>query len=378
MKKITILALHLGYGGIEKCITSLANALSKNYNIEIISVYKLYETPPFNLEKNIQVKYLLKDLKPNKEEFKIAFKHFRLLKCLKLGLNSLKILYLRKTLMVNAIKGIDADIVISTRDIFDKWLGKYGNTKILKIGWEHNHYHGNMKYANKIVKCTKKLDYLVLVSKDLKEFYEKKCQCTCTFIPNMIDHLPNNISNLDNNNIISIGRLAPEKGTDDLIKVFKNFCCLKKDWHLNIIGDGPLKDKVSNLIKTYNLDNVVMHGFRNKDYINDLLLNSSIYVMCSHTESFGIVLIEAMSFGIPCIAFDSAEGACDIIENKVNGFLINDRNYVEMAKKINLLANNYNMRKEMGINARKTALKYTKDKISKQWIELFDSGDKNG
>ena len=59
MKKITFLTLHLGYGGVESAVTALANSLSSDYNVEIISVYKRYEEPIFKLNKNVIVKYLI-------------------------------------------------------------------------------------------------------------------------------------------------------------------------------------------------------------------------------------------------------------------------------------------------------------------------------
>ena len=84
MKKVAILALHLGYGGIEKSITALANLLCDKYKVEIICSYKLYDEPVFSLDERVKVKYLIKDLKPNRKEFKTALKKricFERIKC---------------------------------------------------------------------------------------------------------------------------------------------------------------------------------------------------------------------------------------------------------------------------------------------------------
>ena len=105
--------------------------------------------------------------------------------------------------------------MISTRDIFNEWLGEYGSSDVLKIGWEHNHYHDDYNYANNVVRSSRKLDYLVLVSKSLKDFYKSKLSktnCKCVFIPNMIDQLPSKCSNLTEKRLISVGRLSEEKG----------------------------------------------------------------------------------------------------------------------------------------------------------------------
>ena len=67
MKKVTILALHLGYGGVENAVATLANTLSSKYEVEILSVYRLYNEPAYFLNENVKVTYI-SNIKPNKKE----------------------------------------------------------------------------------------------------------------------------------------------------------------------------------------------------------------------------------------------------------------------------------------------------------------------
>ena len=173
MKKVSILALHLGYGGIETALTILANNLASTYEVEIASIYQLEKELAISLDPRVKVVYLNPGLSPNREAFARAVHRKNPISILKEGLRAFRILRLRKNSMIQYIKKCDADIVIATRDILDLWLGKYGNAQMLKIGWEHNHHHGDMKYANKIVKANRKLDRLVLVSRDLTQFYRE-------------------------------------------------------------------------------------------------------------------------------------------------------------------------------------------------------------
>jgi N-acetylglucosaminyldiphosphoundecaprenol N-acetyl-beta-D-mannosaminyltransferase len=287
----------------------------------------------------------------------------------------MKLLIDKKRLMINYIKKCDSDIIISTRDIHNKWLGKYGNNKALKIGWEHNHHHGNFKYAKKIVDSVKDLDYLVLVSDALKEYYKqelKSSKCKCIYIPNSLDEIPSTKSTLNQKRIISVGRLAKEKGYSDLINVFASVHKKHPDWTLDIVGDGVLYESLSNEIKQLKLDKyITLHGFQRKDYINKLLKKSSIYVMTSHTESFGLSLVEAMSFGIPCVAFDSAEGANEIISNNKDGYLIPNRDKELMTDKINELIEDKKLRDKIGKNASKKSLLYDKKAVKKKWINIL-------
>lgn len=376
MKKISILSLHLGYGGIEKSIIALANLLCKKYEVEIVCTYKLYDKPVFDLNKKVKVCYLMEGYRPNRVEFKKALKKKKIFTALKEGLKSLKILHLRRKTMINYIKNSDADVIISTRDIFNAWLGDYAKSEVLKIGWEHNHYHDNYRYARNVIRSVYYLDYFVLVSASLKDFYESHLttsNCQCVYIPNIIDKIPKKVSSLETKRIVSVGRLSPEKGYMDLLKVFSVIANKYPTWHLDIIGDGVEKERLEKFINNHELnERVTLHGFQNKDYIDKILHDSSIYVMTSYTESFGIVLLEAMSHGLPCIAFDSAEGARELINSGMNGYLIKNRSYAAMIKKIEDLMKNKNVRKKIGLAGRYSIKIYTSEIVGEQWYNLIE------
>ena len=126
-------------------------------------------------------------------------------------------------------------------------------------------------------------------------------------------------------------------------------------------------------IKKHNLeDKVTLHGFQNSEYINNIMHKSSIYVMTSYTESFGIVLLEAMSNGLPCLAFDSAEGAKEIITSGRDGYLIRHRNHKMMVNKINDLIKDSDKRKELGSAGRRKIKNYSKDKVLEQWLKIIN------
>ena len=381
MKKISILSLHLGYGGIEKSIVALVNLLCEKYKVEIACSYKLYEKSVFPIDKRVKVKYLTNDIRPNRESFKEAVKNKKIVDTIKEANYAAKVLRLRKRTMVNYIKKCDADIIISTRDIFDEWLGDNARDGVIKIGWEHNHYHDNLKYADTVTRSCKKLDYLVLVSKALRDYYSarlSKYGCTCVYIPNIIDKMPKYIAPLEAKRLISVGRLSKEKGQLDLLKIYKSLHEKYPSWTLDIIGDGVDREKLEDYIKENNLTkSVKLHGYQDKDYIDKMLHDSSIYLMTSYTESFGIVLIEAMSHGVPCIAFSSAEGARELINSGENGYLIKNRNFEMFEKKIIDLIEDKEGRKNIGKVARNGVKKYTGEVVKNDWFNLLENGDLN-
>ena len=374
MKKITFLALHLGYGGIEKCISNVANLLCNDYDIEILTTYKLYEEEKYKLDDKVKVTYLT-DVKPNRKELIYDFKHFKILSFIKECFIAIKVLFLKKRTMINALKNNKSDIYISTRIYFNNILSKYGNG--IKIAWEHNHHHNDEKYIKQFTNSCKNLDKAILVSKDLCNYYgylfkNNNIKCECIYIPNFINNTTDRLTDLNNNNLISVGRLSKEKGFIDLIDVFKLIDMEDGNYSLNIVGDGLEYDRINNKIIDYNLTRKIkLLGYKDQEEINDLYVNSCLYLMTSYTESFGLVLIEAMSYGLPCIAYSSAEGAKDIIVNGYNGYLIENRNEHEMAKIVLDLLKNKDRLAELSRNAKITSEKFSAENTKKYWLEIL-------
>ncbi len=366
--KVTILALHLGYGGVEKTICSQANMLCDVIDVEIVSLYKMVKSIPYDLDSRVEVKYLT-DLKPNREEFKKALKKFNIIKVLKEGFKAVKILYLKKHLIKKYIKKCDSKIIISTRVEFNELLNKYHKKDTITICEEHAYHNNNSKYIKRIKKSLKHIDYFMPSSKYLYDDYKEildGLKVKVKYIPLTIDNIPDKENKLDNKNIISVGRLSKEKGFASLIKVMKYVTEKDKSIKLTICGDGVEKKNLEYLIDKYHLkDNVKLTGYLQHKDIEKHYEKSSLYVMTSYEESFGLVLIEAMSYGIPCFAFDSALGACEII-NEENGKLISNRNQKEMADAIIDYFEN-----KPKYNTKDTVNKYYIKNVEKEWKEFI-------
>ena len=389
MKKLTILALHLGYGGVENAVSSLANNLCDAYDIEIVSVYKLYDKPAYKLNDKIKVTYLINsDIAIRVDEYKKLLKKGRLFKLFKVLFrdykfhifrligdmySSVKTLKDKKNLMIDYIKNMKTDIVLSTRSEHNILVSKYAKD-CKKIAWEHN--HGDIKYINDVINSCYNIDSLVLVSKELYNLYKennKNDKLKLFYIPNIVDSVPTSKSKLNNKKIVSVGRLVEVKGFGDMIDVMKLVHEKDKDITLEIIGDGDLYDHLDQKIKDNNLNDVVtLSGFKDKEYINNSLVNSSLFLLTSHSESFGIVVIEAMAAGVPTVAFSSAEGLRELIDSE-NGALIDNRNINEMADKIIELFSNRKILKDMGKASYSKSLNYTGDKVYKSWLDVMNN-----
>ena len=368
--KVSMYALHLNYGGVEKNICTKANILSEIYDVEIISLYKLKDKPDFKLNDNIKIKYLTTNIKPNRKEFKESLHSKNIINIIKQGIYSIKVLYLKHTLITKSMINCNSEIIISTRIDFTEKLIRNNEYNNIKIAEEHIYHNNNTKYLNKLHYILKGVDYLMPSSNYLTNYYkelftEYRYKIKTNNMPIESD---NKISNLKNKNIITVGRLEKVKGYDDLIKLFSKLD--NKEWTLSIVGTGSEYDNLNNLRKELNMeDNIKLLGFKNTEELNKLYKESSIYIMTSIEESFGLVLLEAASHGLPLIAYNSALGAKEIIKD--NGILIKNRNEKEMIKELKNLINDEKVRKEYQQKSLSISKQYDYNLIKEENINFF-------
>lgn len=376
-KKITFLLLHLGYGGVETATINTANALSKKYEVELISFYNLEENQSKFINENVTVKYLYNGA-PNKSEFMDAMKQKSIVRVIKEGFKAIDILIKKRTLIKKEILNSDSFAIVSTRSGFSKYLSKYGREDVIKIAQEHHHHNDNKKYINTLKYEYNNIDYLFALTEGLKEDYTKFLKnnkhTKILVVPNMLITNNNIWSDLKQKNIISICRLHKDKKIDELINIFSKL--KDKETKLYIIGDGEEKENLEKQIEELRLQKrVIMLGYLDKEGQLQYLKDSSVYAMTSISEALPMVLLEAMNFGIPCIAYKTQSGVSDII-NENNGFIIENRDELEYLEKLELLLSNYELRHKMSVECISKANEYSEDKVIKYWIDVLENKSK--
>lgn len=371
--KITFLLLHLGYGGIESSTINTANGLCDKYDIEIMSFYKLDKTQADKLNNKIKINYLYNG-GPNKDDFITAIHSYNLFKVIKEGIKATGILIKKKYMVIKYIINCDSRYVISTRYDFSVLLSKYGNSGAIKIAQEHHYHNNDKKYINILKNKYYGIDYLFALTKKLENDYNKflinNDHTKVILVPNMLYAIPNKESKLDKKNIITVSRLDYGKRNDAIISAFAKI--EDKDYKLYIIGDGKEYDNLSNMIKELGLeDRVILTGYKNKEEIEKYMLESCLFLMASETEGLPMVLLEAMSYGLPCIAYEVASGVNDIIDNNINGYVIKNRNEDEYVEKIEEIINDFKTRKRFGKAAKDKSMEFCKEKIVNIWKKVL-------
>lgn len=365
-------------GGMERILTEKVNYLAnqKKFNIHVITTEQNTTDYGFDVSDKVIV-----------EHFKINFYKLYNEQLIKKYFKTQKKLAIYKNRLHTYINDNNIDICVSLGGKEIEFLGnvKWNCRRIIEIhfsknirkqfllarktGWLWN-LIGN--YRNKQLELQiKGFDKLVVLTKgDLLEW--QQITNNVKQIYNFSPFKSNLKSPLDKKRIISVGRLEPQKGFDLLIEAFSN---INRDdlngYSFHIYGDGEDKKALLELIIDKQLNNFIFLEGVSKN-IQEEMYNSSIYIMTSRYEGFPMVLLEALSVGLPIISYDCPTGPAEIIENNDVGFLVEFNNAKQLVEKTVELVNNEKVRLEKGQFAYNKNKKFDKVAIMKEWIDLFN------
>lgn len=193
-------------------------------------------------------------------------------------------------------------------------------------------------------------------------------------IPNAAIHVSKNYSEVKNKRVIAVGRLDYQKGFDRLIQAWKlvQYTGQFTDWKLDIFGQGEWREMLQQMIDEQGLQNTAKINPPTNAILNEYV-HSSLLVMSSNYEGFGMVLVEAMSCGVPVISFDCKCGPKDIIQTGINGLLVPNGDIQALADAMMKVMEDEAYRKMLSLNARKVVDTYSEQAVMSQWIRLFTS-----
>ena len=236
------------------------------------------------------------------------------------------------------------------------------------------HLSLNRYFLKKLVDVAlKQADKIVMLTESHANFLGFK---NALIIPNPTWYIPKKKAVLQSNRAIAVGRLVKSKGFNRMIHAWKKIHSAYPHWSLDIYGEGNQKKHIKKLIDKYDLeDSIQLKGSANN--MEQIFPQYAFLIHTSFYESFSLVIQQAMSFGLPAIAFDCPIGPRELIRHEQDGFLIEEYDNENFIKKTKLLIADTALRKSYGGKAFKAIKRYDLSEIMDTWNALFLSTQKD-
>lgn len=354
-KHIGFLIMNFNNGGGTERVTSIIanNLYEQGYKITIFSC-QYGENNIFPLDDGIDIVSLNGEKEPNP-----FFRKINVYKNLKKEV---------KNRNINVMIAVDVALFLYLYPLQLKSLCK-------GIAWEHfNYYISNNRLASFSRKLAAKYaDCIIVLGKNDLNNYKNNYKKI-----NRIEYIYNPLAlsfdkqtSLSNKRVIAVGRLHKQKGFDLLLNAWKIVEENDSEWSLDIFGIGSLENDLKKQISDNKLTRVSLKGY-SKD-INDEFVKSSIFVLSSRFEGFVLVLMEALAKGLPCVSFNCKEGPAEIIQDGVNGYLVEPENFQMLAEKILALIKNEEIRRKFKENSKIGLERFEIDDIIKKWIKILEN-----
>lgn len=367
------------YAGIERILTSKMNYIARNTTNEVyLTTYEQQDHHfPFPFDSSI-THMPFEVIIPQRSEMTLP--------------QWMKAYYVARHRFLqqfkSLIKDITPDIVVSTvysyqvLDIIINTCHKkgiktimeshtQGETITLSHKFKYNYYLYCLSslWDYQIKRSLRNCNCVVTLTRQDIPFWEKYTKRIET-IPNMLTITPKKVIDYEVKRVISAGRYMSEKGFDMLLEAWHILPVDFSDWQLYIFGNGE-RITYQNIVDRYHMEDTV-HLMPETDDIAEEFSKSSLYVMSSRYEGFGLVLAEAMSCGLPCISFDCPYGPREIIKDGEDGLLAKYKDVEDLAHKMSILMSDSKLRYNLGKQASKNIKRYEPQTIMNQWITIFE------
>lgn len=172
--------------------------------------------------------------------------------------------------------------------------------------------------------------------------------------------------------VLAVGRLEQVKGFDLLLEAWAKIVpSVRMGWRLRIVGDGAMRSQLDELALQLGISDDLELPGRTSEIASEYR-KAGIFVLSSRHEGFVLVMMEAMTFGLPVVSFDCPTGPREVIEHGSNGVLVEHMNVVELAFELETLMSSPQRQRQLGNKSRLTVQNYSPDKVMNEWNRLFN------
>jgi glycosyltransferase involved in cell wall biosynthesis len=374
---VSILLTHAyGTGGTIRTVLTLAEHLARRHDVEIISLLRRYERPQLPLPPGVTVSSL-DDRRPGSPR-PLARRLLERAPSLLIHPDDFAFAACSlwtDVLLARRLRSLAPGVLVTTRPALNLLAARVAPSGVALVGQEHMNFHSHYrKLAREMRWGYRGLDALAVLTEGDQADYGRllaEAKTRVVRIPNALTELEGDRSDVANPIVIAAGRLVRQKGFDLLIEAFEHVARERPAWTLRIFGSGRQRERLRSMIVDRDLSDHV-HLMGRTSRLGQEFSRASIFALSSRFEGFGMVIVEAMSKGLPVVSFDCPRGPADIIDDGETGLLVPNGDTDALAAALVELIDDEPRRRRMGEAALATAARYDGELIGRMWDELVD------
>jgi glycosyltransferase involved in cell wall biosynthesis len=376
-----------GFGGTIRTTLNLLEWLAERHDVELISMIRRRERPHFRFPEGIEVSVI--------DDRRRAMQPTGWRRSLRRRIRKLPSVLVHPeewafssssprgdVRLIRKLRSLEPGVLITTRPALNVIAAQFAPDRVLVVGQEHLNFRAHRPgLARQIERRYGGLDALVVLTHADRQDYGQVLEGSQTRIERITNSVPSEPGEPRAERqkvVLAAGRLTWQKGFDLLIDAYVPIAHEHPDWQLRIYGDGNRQQRLRRRILRYGVyNNVFLMGKTQR--LGEFMSRAAVFALSSRYEGFGMVIVEAMSKGLPVVSFDCPRGPAEIIDPGRDGILVPSQDVAGMTQALRDVIQDSERRSRYGAAAIEKAQQFQIDQIGAQWETLLaELTDTNG
>lgn len=363
-----------GGGGVARTVVNLANHLAESRRVEVISLFRGRTEPRFAVDPRVCVTVLQGGDEPlSGRRETLAGRRTSL----RPAPGEPRMSRLTDRLLRTKLRSLPPGVLLTTRPSLHLAAARLAPRHLVTVGQDHSNF--TTRFDNPLQRevlrwAVPRLDAFAVLTADDAADYRGAFPDARTLIRFVPNALPWPVSGdpapLESKIVVSAGRLDQGKGHTRMVRAFEPVARRHPDWQLHIYGAGPEHGALRSLVTELGLEEQVRLMGYTAD-VRKALSEAAVFALTSHREGFSMVLLEAMSVGVPPVAMDCPRGPRQLVRDGSNGRLVPDGDGPGFTAALLSLVENAELRRTLGSRAHEDARAYEIARVGAAWDLLF-------